>query len=109
MKTPEGICNDCPWRRSSSPGWLGSEMDAVDWLGAAHADDTVECHTRGGCHCIGAATYRENVCKLARAPNPRDIEVDRAAVFAGPQEFHQHHTSGEELPGDWALRRYRIR
>jgi hypothetical protein len=105
MKTPEGICNDCPWRRSSSPGWLGSEMDAVDWLGAAHADDTVECHTRGGCHCIGVATYRENVCKLARAPNPQDIEVDRAEVFAGPQEFHQHHTRGEELPVDWVLRR----
>jgi hypothetical protein len=106
MKTPKGTCDDCPWRRASAPGWLGSEMDAVDWLGAAHSDDTVECHTRDDCHCIGVATYRENVFKLARLPNPQGIGADREAVFAGPQEFHQHHTRGEELPVDWVLRRY---
>jgi hypothetical protein len=42
---------------------------------------------------------------MARAPNPTGVEADRESVFAGPKEFHQHHTRGEELPGDWVLRR----
>ena len=106
METPEGICDDCPWRRNAAPGWLGSDQDAVDWLATAHSDDTVECHKRGGCHCVGIAVYRKNVAKLARFPNPEDIEADREAVFAGPAEFHEYHTHGEELPSDWTIRRY---
>ena len=98
-------CASCPWRRESAKGWLGSDFDAVDWLAVAHSDDTVECHRReGGNPCIGIAVYRANVCKLTRPPNP-EAKPDRAAIFAGPTEFHQHHT-GTELQPTWVARRY---
>ena len=106
MRTPEGICNDCPWCRIAAPGWLGDAQDAADWAATAHSDDTAECHTRDDCHCIGLATYRSNVAKMARPPNPEGIEADREKVFSSPMEFHQHHTRGEDLPEDWVMRRY---
>ena len=98
-------CGACPWRREAARNWLGGTLDAVDWLSIAHSDDTVECHKRqGGCHCIGAAIYRANVCKMARPPNPL-AEPDIEKIFASPLELHRHHT-GEELPTNWVMRRY---
>jgi len=65
-------CLACPWRRNSAPGWLGGEITAAEWAAAAHAEDIIECHKRkDGSHCVGAAVYRSNVCKVARPPNIR--------------------------------------
>ena len=98
-------CNACPWKRGAAKNWLGGKLDAVDWLAVAHSDDTIECHKReGGNHCIGAAIYRANVCKLPAPPNPK-AEVDRELVFSNPTEFHEHHTD-DPLPPDWVTRRF---
>jgi hypothetical protein len=68
-------CHDCPWRRKAVPGWLGS-MSADEWIQAAHGDGVIDCHTVKGVpqpQCVGAATYRANVCK-----SPRDRRALRA-------------------------------
>jgi hypothetical protein len=30
-------CNDCPWRRNATPGWLGPHT-AEEWIKQAHSD-----------------------------------------------------------------------
>lgn len=87
-------CNDCPWRRTSLNGWLGS-MTPEEWIRVAHSDSTVECHTALGAQCAGIAIYRRNVAKYALPPNLR-LEANRQDVFAMPFEFLDHH---KKLPG----------
>jgi hypothetical protein len=84
-------CGDCPWRRDSLAGWLGG-LDVMTWLRGAHGDEQIECHTRTGAQCAGAAIYRANVCKMSRDPQVLRLQADRARVFATPQEFKEHHS-----------------
>lgn len=84
-----GPCSDCPWSRKALNGWLGGAT-SDQWIRAAHSDALIECHTKTGAQCAGAAIYRANVCKSVRPPLltlPRNKDL----VFAWPTEFHEHH------------------
>jgi len=95
-------CDDCPWRRVATRGWLGP-FSAEEWLQIVHSDIAIACHQtlKGGDgwdqpgvkQCRGAAIFRENRFKSPRDPavvtGPRDTE----RVFATNEEFLEHHTS----------------
>ena len=83
-------CSDCPWSRSSLASWLGA-LSAPEWLKVAHSDAKVACHTTLNQQCAGAAIYRANVAKISRDPTVLRLDADRAAVFATPAEFTDHH------------------
>src|SRR6478609_9415624 len=85
-------CSDCPWRRDSLPGWLGSRT-ADAWLKSAHGEDMTYCHTVLGPQCAGLAIYRANVCKIPRDPEALRLPKDCETVFASPNEFLDHHES----------------
>jgi hypothetical protein len=82
-------CPDCPWARTSFPGWLGPS-DATEWLQHAHADHHILCHSYAGPQCAGAAIYRRNVCKRVDVPL-LTLPADKELVFAAPGEFRFHH------------------
>lgn len=93
-------CNDCPWRRTSTRGWLGP-FSASDWVSLAQSDMPVACHLTidrdddweqpGVKQCRGVAMFRKNICKAPRDPavvvGPRDTEK----VFGRGTEFMDHH------------------
>ena len=83
-------CSDCPWRRDSLEGWLGS-LSTEEWIAAAHGEARIECHVLLGAQCAGAAVYRANVCKQTRDTTDLRLPADRVAVFARPDEFREHH------------------
>lgn len=89
-------CDDCPFARTALRGWLGDASPAA-WIAMAHGETRIECHTRVGpgrvgFQCVGAATYRANVCKMPRDPSQLRRPPDPVAVFATPAEFRAHHT-----------------
>jgi hypothetical protein len=86
-KTP---CSDCPWSRTSLPGWLGGSS-IEEWLARAHGEVCVPCHTVGNQQCAGLAIYRANVLKRPRDPNALLLPKDTQRVFAWPTEFTLHH------------------
>lgn len=99
-------CNDCPWRRKSCPGWLGSEYTPEEWVNLAHLDSLIDCHKSKAkvahTSCAGAAIYRANVVK--RPPDGQlCLPADRAKVFAGPHEFVKHHRSGHVVSSEMGL------
>lgn len=85
-------CGDCPWRRNSLRGWLGS-LTSHEWLRAAHGEARIDCHTLRGPQCAGAATYRSNVCKRPKDAGLLLLPPDRGNVFATPAEFAEHHAA----------------
>jgi len=97
-------CDDCPWRRNATPGWLGP-YDADDWVLLAHSDEPIACHLTivedesfdGTRACAGAQIYRANVAKLARgAPLSHVLPADRDAVFGLPSQFIEHHARSHD-------------
>lgn len=94
-------CNDCPWRKASTPGWLGP-YSAKRWLRAVHGETAIACHEtikvpgswEGTRQCAGSGSFRANVCK-----SPRDPRVVQGPpcddVFGSNQEFLDHHAPGE--------------
>lgn len=89
-------CADCPWRRKSIPGWLGSG-DVASWLQAAHGEARVDCHTVKGDpqpQCAGVAIYRANVLKLPRDPETLRLKKNPTVVFDNPADFARHHSEG---------------
>ncbi len=87
-------CSDCPWARTSAPGWLGGGT-VEDWLARVHSDQAIECHTLIGAQCAGASIYRANVCKVPRDPKVLKLPADEQLVFVW-DEFKQHH-NGERI------------
>lgn len=86
-------CSDCPFARTSLPGWLGGEsVDA--WMKEAHGNLDIPCHTLRGAQCAGSAIYRTNVLKRNVADGVLLLPADRERVFATPMEFMAHHNSG---------------
>lgn len=97
-------CADCPWARTALSGWLGGA--SVDsWLADAHGDGSVPCHTTTNQQCAGLAVYRANVAKSPRDPSALRLKRDAGTVFAGPEEFREHHTPTPKRAGyqrhDW--------
>lgn len=96
-------CNDCPWRRNATPGWLGP-YDAARWIQAAHGEGAIACHQTipdgGGWgdqtrQCRGAAIFRANVCKSPVNPTIETGPPDRERVFASNDEFTSYHEGGD--------------
>lgn len=95
-------CNDCPWRRDATRGWLGP-YDADEWLRCAHGESAIACHQTipegGGWgentrQCRGAAIFRANVCKSPWNPTVETGPRDTKRVFAWDDEFKAHHEGG---------------
>lgn len=84
-------CSDCPWARRSLAGWLGSAT-REEWLGDAHGEARIECHTLIGAQCAGAAIYRANVSKLPRDGSLLRLPSNPELVFADKHEFWDHHS-----------------
>lgn len=97
-------CAECPWVRTSAPGWLGPHT-AQEWVALAHGEQPIACHTTiteadddgngDWSHpqirqCAGAATYRANVGKLPRRPDIARGTPDTETVFTWG-EFEEHH------------------
>ena len=98
-ETTKTICNDCPWRRVSAPGWLGP-LSAEEWIALAHGEGAIACHQtivedeswQDARQCGGAAQYRRNVCKLPKNPEVAVAdEPDTEKVFGRSTEFFEHH------------------
>lgn len=99
-------CDDCPWLRSSLPGWLGP-FSPHEWVELAHGEQPIACHKTikntndegegdwtdpAMRQCRGAAIYRTNVCKSPRDSAIATIDAaDRELVFSWRDEFIQHH------------------
>jgi hypothetical protein len=100
------VCNDCPFRRKSMPGWLGgsSPEGFVDCL---QRDEPLPCHQtvdyddpkwlekwtaqEAGKMCAGALIFMAN-----KAQRPRDREFptmppNKTDVFSNSVEFVRHH------------------
>jgi hypothetical protein len=87
-------CSDCPFRRDSVPGWLGS-MSAQEWRDLAHGEGSADCHATkqadgSAWACAGLAIYRANVCKSVRDPKAMRLKPDTKTVFSFG-EFMKHH------------------
>ena len=92
-------CHDCPWRRKSGPGWLGSDNTPEDWTRLAHGEAFIECHgiaeseTSEAFQCAGVAIFRANVAKSCRRNDVLRLPADRERVFSSSLEFIKHHRS----------------
>jgi hypothetical protein len=107
-------CRECPFRRDSAPGRLGGSPAEV-FIGQAHGEFWLPCHLHSAFddpnwkndlskqQCVGAATYRANMCKVPRGKHLLTAAPDRKEVFALPAEFLAHHKrisleqAGDEL------------
>lgn len=109
MKAPlKKPCGQCPFRRKSLPGYLGSSSPQ-EFIAATMNDATMPCHNSvdyaepnwedqlapGGSarHCAGAAILFSNTCKLSMDPDRPKLKADRANVFSNSREFLEHHSS----------------
>lgn len=108
-------CNECPWVRTATAGWLGP-LEPELWIATAHSEEPIACHmtikrTDGDGHgdwadpamrqCAGAAIFRLNVHKLPKNPTEATYlaERDEALVFATNAEFIEHHRTGDTAEG----------
>lgn len=94
-------CGDCPFRRDSIPGWLGSHDDPKWWMRVAHGEGRMECHARkapndGSWHCAGAAIFRANICKVPKDSSILALPGDTKKVFSWDNEFEAHHNKKEK-------------
>lgn len=89
-KQHKSPCSDCPWRRKSSPGWVGGETPK-EWVRHAHNETVVDCHLHPGKQCAGMAVFRANICKSVRDPKALDLPPDKENVFSNGCEFRGHH------------------
>ena len=104
-KTP---CNDCPFRKSSAPGWLGPYQKPEDLHRLVMSENPFPCHLshqedvafefvgqKGLPYCKGAILYMKKSCKWPRSPdlanavrscNPNDLD-DILSI----SQFLSHH------------------
>lgn len=99
-------CNECPWRRDSTPGHLGP-FTAHEWVAIVHSDQPIACHKTiveggswaGAKQCAGSGHDRTNVMKVPRNDEVWIAdEIDGTVVFGGQGSaeanaaFVEHHT-----------------
>lgn len=102
MKQHTTACAQCPWRRTSAPGYLGaSGLD--EFMETSEAEFVMPCHLRmdyedpnweetvlDAPQCAGRAAHFAN--RLKRPRNPFLIIVDKdPEVFTTLAEFAAHH------------------
>lgn len=89
-------CNECPFRRKSLPGWLGSN-DPKSFAILANRDGHFPCHKTMGkgrakeLQCAGRAILYANQCKVARDNSVPRLPPDRENVLGNIFEFAKHH------------------
>lgn len=99
-------CNQCPWRRTSAPGWLGASTPE-QFLAQAESETRMPCHctvdysradweaqVQAKPRCAGHAAYLRNRCKMPQDPSLAEFvrSVDRdPEVFGRPEQFLEHH------------------
>lgn len=105
-------CNECPWRKTSAPGWLGASTPE-QFLAQSEAGIKMPCHcavnyeradweeqSATAPRCAGHAIYLRNRCKMPTEPGlaafVRTVEPDRDNVFGNGVEFLTHHRGDPE-------------
>lgn len=102
VRVPKAPCPECPFRRTSTRGWLGEgRLDyAKTYMQHALGDHDISCHMQTANSCAGLATFRRNICKTPRDPQvaavTQAVQPDRETIFATPQQFLDHHTITDE-------------
>lgn len=96
----DGPCRQCPWRRTSTAGWLGGLP--IEWFTSrARAQAEIACHMTVKYNgdpqarlCAGFAQHLNNACSSPRDPELAK-EVTKAGqnpdVFRTTSEFDAHH------------------
>lgn len=101
-------CNECPFRRVSTPGYIGKNVTAAVYVGQAAGPFWLPCHKEEQynlqnpmesmnrvdqiAQCAGAAHYRANTGVAVLMPNEiHHLPPDRDKVFATPAELLAHH------------------
>lgn len=95
-------CKQCPFRRNSAPGWLGSS-EPGEFLALADSELRTPCHLHvdyesadwkaaaaAAPQCVGRSVHSANRCKQ-HGPDILRQPADRDAFFARPHEFVAHH------------------
>lgn len=98
-------CRACPFRRKSTPGYLGSDTPE-NFIETTMLDYEMPCHLTVNYEdpgwfqnldqaqaCAGAAIFFANICKLSRDPSRLKLPHDTKLVFASKAEFLKHHKS----------------
>lgn len=107
-------CRECPFKRNSAPGYLGTEsyqpelFIAPYWVGPAkppchmrvdYERDDIANQIRNAPVCFGFATICKNTAKLpintAAADMVRSIEPNTDHFFANIQEFIKYHSDNK--------------
>jgi hypothetical protein len=100
-------CDQCPWRKTSAPGWLGSSTP-LQFLAQAESEIRMPCHcaisyedpnwknqVEQAPRCAGHATYLRNRCKSPRDPGlsafVRQVTANTQEVFTHAVDFVAHH------------------
>ena len=105
-----GVCKECPFRRVSAAGWLGSSSyKPKAFIGPHyHGDIRLPCHMKVNWErddveyqsatvglCQGFLIMSKNSCKSHLNEEVREaqkaVEVDRENFFSFPHEFIEYH------------------
>lgn len=115
-KPPKQACKECPYKRTSLPGWLGTASFEAD-PGSAFLDPHWNGEIPHPCHltvnwtsdnaqeqaqdqplCFGFLTMMKNAGKLPRDPEFAKhviaMERDTENFFSFPHEFKAYHNQG---------------
>jgi hypothetical protein len=106
MKQHKKPCKECPFRRKSLAGYLGSN-DLEEFTILAVSETKMPCHLTEGdggmpdgemhpnaLQCAGRGIFLSNMCKSPRDKSVLTLPADRDTVFSRPQEFVEHHSEG---------------
>ncbi len=96
-------CRECPFRRRSMRGWLGSGT-SESFMATVLADYPMPCHLTVDYenehwqddldlaqYCAGALIFFSNICKLSRDPKRPKLPGDSKTIFANVKEFMDYH------------------
>lgn len=104
MKNP---CKECPFRKDSPPGWIGTHSSAQEIVDIVKHDQYFPCHMKVDYndpdwkdkitekpHCVGGLAFMNNSCKVSRDPVIAAMQKDvgrRDDVFSFGHEMVEHH------------------
>lgn len=99
-------CNSCPFRRKSTPGWLGAGSPE-SFLDCMQRDEPLPCHQtvdyddklwlekwvaqESGSMCAGALVFMANKLQRPRNREFPTMPPDKAEVFSNSLDFVRHH------------------
>ena len=104
-KTP---CNECPWRLSSLPGYLGGNTPET-YADMVQCNTAPPCHTKDGAFCVGGLAVLNNSCTAPRYPagaaDAAEIIGERGDCFKWVRDFYRHHSGKDYVhPIERAMR-----